>query len=114
TSNLDMNGPQMVEVSPDGAQVYVTARNSDAFLVFNRNATTGVVTLSKAWKNGQDGVTGLDYPFGISVSPDGRTIYVTSFLSNALVTFQRDANGVVTFGNALVDNVNLYRPYKVA
>ncbi len=113
TSNLDMDGPQMVEVSPDGTQVYVTARNSDSFLIFNRNAGSGIVTLSHVWTNGDGGgtVTGLDYPYGIVVSPDGRFIYVTGYLSDAIVTFYRDSDGFVGYEDTLVDGTNLNLPY---
>ncbi len=113
TSNLDMDGPQKVAISPDGTQVFVTARATDAFLVFNRNASSGIVTLADVFINGQGGVTGLDYPYGIAVSPDGRYLYVTGFLSNSLVTFSRDSNGNVAYETTLVDGVNLDRPYDV-
>ncbi|HUM69301.1 MAG TPA: beta-propeller fold lactonase family protein, partial [Chloroflexota bacterium] len=113
-SNVDMDGPQMVKISPDGAQVYVTARNTDKFLVFNRNVSTGMVTVNTVFTNGQGGVSGLDYPYGIAVSPDGRFIYVTGFLSNSLVRFGRDSNGTVSFLSALIDPTNLDRPYVVA
>ncbi|GAB4580682.1 MAG: hypothetical protein Fur0022_34240 [Anaerolineales bacterium] len=111
TSNLDMIGPAMVEVSPDGSQVYVTAIDSDAFLIFNRSASTGVVSLEDVYQNGGI-VTGLDYPFGLSVSPDGRYIYVAGFLSNALVTFYRDEDGFVGYEGTLIDNTYLYYPYE--
>lgn len=113
TSNVKMIGPAMVEVSPDGTQVYVTAIDSDSFLIFKRNAATGVVTLEDAYTNGDDGgtITGLDYPYGVVVSPDGRYIYVTSFYSDAIVTFYRDADGFVGYEGALVDNTNLDFPY---
>lgn len=114
TTNVDMDGPQMVKVSPDGTQVYVTARNTDKFLVFNRNINTGMVTVSTVFTNGQGGVSGLDYPYGIAVSPDGRFIYVTGFHSNSLVRFGRDSNGTVSFLSALIDPTNLDRPYVVA
>lgn len=112
-SNLDLDGPQMVAISPDGAQVYVTARNTDAFVIFNRNANTGIVTTGLVFRNGQNGVTGMDYPYGIAVTPDGRYIYVTGFLSHSIVTFARDSNGVVTYQGTLVDATNLDRPYDI-
>ena len=111
TTNLDMVDPYMVEVSPDGTQVYVTGGTSDTFLVFNRHAGTGVVTLDTVFKNGVGGVTGLNYPYGIAATDDGRFIYVTSYHSDAIVTFTRDEDGIVSFDNALVDNTNLHLPY---
>ncbi|MCL4263209.1 MAG: beta-propeller fold lactonase family protein [Anaerolineae bacterium] len=109
-SNVDLDGPQMVEVSPDGTQVYVTARQTDAFVVFNRNPASGNVTTGPVFRNGQNGVTGMDYPYGITVSPDGRYIYVTGYLSDAIVTFYREGNSVAYQGT-LVDNTNLDLPY---
>ena len=110
-ANADMIDPYMVEVSPDGTQVYVTGGTSDTFLVYNRNASTGAVTLDTVFKNGIGGVTDLDYPYGIAATADGRFIYLTSYNSHAMVTFARDENGMISFDNALVDNVNLLRPY---
>ena len=113
TSGVDLQGPAMVEVSPDGKQVYVVAITSDSLLIYNRNASTGIVTLDNVWTEGDNGgtVTGLDYPYGIVVSPDGRFIYVTSFYSNAIVTFSRAQDGVVSYENALIDDINLWRAY---
>jgi DNA-binding beta-propeller fold protein YncE len=113
TTNADMIGPAMVEVSPDGTQVYVTAIDSDSFLIFNRNAATGVVSLEDVYTNGDGGgtISGLDYPYGVVASPDGRHIYVTSFYSDALVTFYRDTDGFVGYEGALVDNTNLDYAY---
>ncbi len=113
TNNADMIGPAMVEISPDGAQVYVTAIDSDSFLIYQRDAGTGIITLQDVYTEGDGGgtITGLNYPYGITVSPDGRFIYVASFFSNALVTFYRDADGFVGYQDALVDNTNLSYAY---
>ncbi|MCB9134594.1 MAG: beta-propeller fold lactonase family protein [Anaerolineales bacterium] len=109
-NNVDMVGPAMIEVSPDGTQVYVTAIDSDAFLIFNRSSTYGFVTLDHVFKNSAP-TPGLDYAFGLTVSPDGRNIYVTGFYSNALVTFYRDADGYVGYDSTFVDNTHLAYPY---
>jgi DNA-binding beta-propeller fold protein YncE len=113
TTNIDMVDPAMVEVSPDGTQVYVTAITSDSFLIYNRNPATGIVSLEDVYTNGDGGgtITGLDYPYGVVASPDGRHIYVTSFYSNAIVTFYRDSDGFVGYEGALVDNTNLLYAY---
>ncbi len=113
TTNADMIGPAMLEVSPDGTQVYVTAIDSDSFLIYRRDASTGIITLQDVYTEGDGGgsVTGLNYPYGIVVSPDGRFIYVASFFSNAIVTFYRDTDGYVGYQGALVDNTYLSNAY---
>lgn len=111
-NNLDMGGAAMVEVSPDGLQVYVTAIESDAFLIFTRDPGSGMVFFEDVYKNGVGGVTGLNYPFGLTVSQDGRFIYVAGFLSDSLVTFYRNENGFVGYDNTIVDATNLFFPYE--
>ena len=107
----DMNGPAMVEVSPDGTQVYVTAILGHSFLIFPRNAATGIVGSASVWTQGDAGITGLDYPYGIAVSPDGRFIYVTGFTNDAIVRFYRDSDGFVGFDGQLIDHTHLKYPY---
>lgn len=112
-TNVDMVDPYMVEVSPDGTQVYVTAGTSDSFLVFNRDAGTGIVSLEDVWTEGDGGgtITGLNYPYGIVVSPDGRFIYVTSFYSHAVTTFYRDLDGFVGYEGTFIDATDLLNAY---
>ncbi len=113
SSNVDMIGPAMVEVSPDGKQVYVTSIDSDTFVIFSRLGGTGIVSLETAYRGVSSGGTipSMDYPFGLSVSQDGRFIYVTSFSSNSIVTFSRGVDDFVGYEGVLVDNTNLVYPY---
>jgi DNA-binding beta-propeller fold protein YncE len=76
-----------LKVSPDGKNVYVGSEWSDAVVRFNRNTTTGAISQPA----GTDGCIsetgaglcgdghGLDGPWGLAVSPDGRSIYVASY-----------------------------------
>ena len=93
-----------IVVSPDSRNAYLTARSSDSLAVFDRNATTGVLTL----KSGADGCFSnatlgsctvltnyLPEPFTVSVSPDGANVYVNSGGSvdpiDTILTFARNA-----------------------
>jgi len=88
-----------VAISPDGSSVYVAAETSDAVAVFSRNAMTGALAqlpgtggcVSDTGSSGEcaDG-TALDGPRGVSVSPDGKNVYVASFWSSAVSIFARD------------------------
>src|SRR5262245_8329750 len=75
-----------VMVSPDGARVLATGFNDDALAIFDRDATTGLLTQSQVIK--RDAAThlpALDGARDVAISPDGRTIYATGFNDNQVV-----------------------------
>jgi 6-phosphogluconolactonase (cycloisomerase 2 family) len=95
---------EALAISPDGAHVYVAGRSDNAVAVFSRNGATGMLTFVEIEQQSAGGVTGLNAPFGVAVSPDGAHVYAASFLSNAVVAFGRDAaTGALTFIEAEVD-----------
>jgi DNA-binding beta-propeller fold protein YncE len=89
--------PEGLDVSPDGANVYVAAFQTGAIDVFDRDAETGVVTQ----KPGERGCVAPAKVHGCSlgralggtgslvVSPDGRNVYSTSQFSSAVDVFRR-------------------------
>lgn len=99
TDGVGLNGVAAVTVSPDGKHVYVASRFSDAVTVFARNKTTGVLTqlpgLDGCIANVGDGVTctdgvGLSGPRSVTVSKDGKHVYVASFQSSAVTVLTRE------------------------
>ena len=94
-----LNGASSVTVSPDGTSAYASSLVSDAVAVFDRNTTTGALTqkagtagcISETGTAGAcaDGVA-LDDPLSVTVSPDGTSAYVASFVSDAVAIFDRD------------------------
>ncbi|GGQ75904.1 lactonase family protein [Couchioplanes azureus] len=91
--------PDGVIVSPDGAYVYVASHGSDALTVLARNATTGALTqpadASGCYTNNSTAGTctlarGMDEPYYLRTSPDGTTVYVAAYRSNAIAIFQRN------------------------
>ncbi len=95
-----LGNPRFVAVSPDGKSVYVASSASDAVAIFSRNATTGALT-QLAGTDGCVSETGtagacadgkaLDAARHVTVSPDGTTVYATSFHSGAVTVFTRNA-----------------------
>ena len=91
--------PSGIAVSADGAQVYVTARLGNALLAFDRNTDTssadfGVLVWRATFAGGPGGITvGLKGAFGIALSPDGRQLYLTAEVDNAVSTFDRATDG---------------------
>jgi DNA-binding beta-propeller fold protein YncE len=96
-----MNGPHAIAVSPDGKNAYVAAYNSSALVAFDRNSDSGSLT-PPTGAGGCFARDGAAYsctdlqPLGgaeaVAVSPDGRSVYVASARSSALVILDRDVD----------------------
>ncbi|MBS1879063.1 MAG: beta-propeller fold lactonase family protein [Actinobacteria bacterium] len=99
-------GPNSVAVSPDGRNVYATARGGDSVLSFQRNRKTGALRQLPPASSGC--ISGLPVPSCapgralsgpdvVAVSPDGGNVYVGSFFGSAVASFARDpAGGALT------------------
>jgi DNA-binding beta-propeller fold protein YncE len=100
-----LSGASSVAVSPDGKNVYVAAYFSDAVVRLNRNPTTGTITepAGAAGCISEDGSGpcadghALDGAQGVAVSPDGKSIYVSSVNSDAVARLNRNpTTGAIT------------------
>lgn len=93
----ESNNPKAIAISPDGKNVYAATFNN-ALVTFNR-AADGTLTFAGCLQTGDSrctAVNGIDDPYGVTVSPDGRSVYVTSNGDSAIAEFSRDSNGVLT------------------
>lgn len=100
TSEQDgLFGAWSLALSPDDQAVYVVSNGDfDAFEVVTlaRDPGSGVLSPAGCFANvasdavGCTVVSGLDGANQVTVSPDGRSVYVTSAADGALVTFDRD------------------------
>ena len=87
-----------VAISPDGKHVYVAGQSDDAVAVFSRNSTTGALSFLEVHKDGAGGVDGLNGAVSVTVSPDGKHVYVAAEQDSAVAVFSRDSTtGALTF-----------------
>lgn len=97
-------GAQVLMVSPDSKNVYVTSRRGDIVVVFSRNPDTGALTHMETLKRT---ATDLDGAHAVTVSPDGQHVYVTADNTDRLLTFARDSGtGALTHVTTLNDNTD--------
>ncbi len=97
-------GPGSIAISPDDETVYLGT--NEAVAIFDRNPTTGALT-QKAGTAGcvsESGTAGacqdgraLDEVIGVSVSPDGKSVYSVANGSSAIAIFDRNTtSGALT------------------
>jgi 6-phosphogluconolactonase (cycloisomerase 2 family) len=73
-----LTGVRSLAMRPDGKIVYTAASGDGAIGIFSRNQITGLLSFSASYKNGQDGIDGLNSAASLCLSPDGNNIYVAS------------------------------------
>jgi 6-phosphogluconolactonase (cycloisomerase 2 family) len=121
------NGVRFVTVSPDGRSVYTVSANDDSIGIFARKTSgqlnykgclTGSVAPNSSGKRRicrtiptatpvHEGIhSGLGGPASLSVSPDGRFVYVASRADAAIATFAREPNGLLSFRGCLSGGIS--------
>lgn len=97
-SGTDLTGAYAMAVSPDGNNVYVASFTASTVVRFNRNPNTGIL-MQPTGTAGCISETGaspcadghaLGHPYGMAISPDGKSIYVTSTTSSAVARINRN------------------------
>jgi 6-phosphogluconolactonase (cycloisomerase 2 family) len=96
-----LEGSTYITMSADGNYLYATGFRANAVVVFKRDTATGKLTWVEAQKNGIGAVTKLCGATALSVSPNGKRLYVASEIDNALAVFSRDGRtGKLVFKKA--------------
>jgi len=91
--------PTALAISPEGNSVYVVSQGGGAndLAAFSRNPETGLLTKvgcvareASGTECETQGAKGLYQPYGVTVSPDGKSVYVASYSDSAVAEFSRD------------------------
>ena len=97
-----------IVVSPDGQHVYVAGYGNNAVAVFKRNTNSGKLTFVERKKRGDtdEGGTifGTKGAVAVTVSPDGRQVYVAGYREHSIAVFNRSTiSGALTFVERIKD-----------
>jgi DNA-binding beta-propeller fold protein YncE len=115
TNALGLSDPGSIAISPDGSDVYVATQAQESLLTFSRNASTGLLTevntdcYTYAVVAGCTQDAGLDLPYGVTVSPDGKNLYVTGYGGQDVAEFTRNTStGAVSpiAGNSCISDTD--------
>lgn len=96
-----------------GRFVYVLSRQDGAVNLFERRLSHvgpededgGHLSFRQAWRNGEGGISGMAYPDRLLLSPDGRSLFVSSRDGDSLAVFAREeSDGSLAFVRAFHRN----------
>jgi DNA-binding beta-propeller fold protein YncE len=102
-SNPGLGDADAIAVSPDGKSVYVASDSDSAIVRFDRDASTGALTYEGCLTSAASGCAVNNLPSmvnaqGVAVSPDGKSVYVTSSSEGSVDHFERNPeSGALTY-----------------
>lgn len=82
-----LQGATSVTVTKDGKHVYATGFIDSTVAVFRRDASTGKLSFTEVHWDGVGVVDGLAGVRCVTVSPDGRHVYIAGTLSRTVAVF---------------------------
>jgi 6-phosphogluconolactonase (cycloisomerase 2 family) len=88
TNVAGYSGSGCAAESPDGKNVYVTAFGDSGISWYDRNISTGSLVYKSFLKDFK--IDGLAIPTSLTISPNGKNVYVVSQSDGALCWFKRD------------------------
>jgi len=104
---INLGGAHGLAISPDGQYIYVTSDGPDILLSLSRDPQAGTLALIQEFTDNINGVDGLENGYSVTVSPDGRNVYVAGFDDDSLSVFTRDiSSGSLTFTEVIRNRVS--------
>ncbi len=105
--NKGLDAADAVAVSPDGKSVYVASNADSGVVIFDRNTTTGALT-DAGCISSEAGICettiapGMVNAEGVAVSPDGKSVYLTSSSEGSVIHFKRSTEtGALTYADCV-------------
>jgi 6-phosphogluconolactonase len=91
------SGPRHFTFHPKNSMFYVADEISSTLTVFDRNPSTGALTLVQSVSTLPEGFSGRNSVADIHTTPDGRFVYVTNRGHNSIAIFAIKEDGKVEF-----------------
>jgi len=98
-----LGGAVALALSENEEQIYIAGQLDNAIAVFDRDASSGQVSFVQVLRNGVDGIEDLSFPSDLLVTDSDATVLVASSGADALLRFDRAANGQLTFAESVID-----------
>lgn len=95
-----MDRPIDVQVSPDGAAVYVAGDYSSSLSVFERDNVTGHLVFAESFKSGINGVQNLGGAAALWPTTDNQYVYVVGRADNTVARFSVNGPAQLTYAGA--------------
>jgi 6-phosphogluconolactonase (cycloisomerase 2 family) len=99
-----------IDVRPDGETIVVVSSEAAALVVLKRDSLTGTTRIRQFIEDEQDDVHGLSGAMGVTISPDGQFVYVSSGRfggDNAIGVYQFDDSGHLSLVQELVNDAGV-------
>lgn len=108
---IGLAGAIDLSISPDGRFVYIATYYDNSVVVYSRQPATGQLALAYIYRNGSNDITGMGGAMDVTMSPDGRHLFVAGGQDDAIAIFDRDSeNGRLSFVEAIVRDPNSGEP----
>jgi len=99
-----LEGARSVAVSPLGNHVYVAGYFDGAVAVFSRDELSGELTFVEVQRADDPDVFYMNGASSVTVSPDGKHVYVAAYVNQAVVTFGRNpVTGALTWEDVVIE-----------
>ena len=108
-ANAVLNEAFDVAVSPNSRSVYLIAEADDSLSTFTRDPSNGGLTYEGCFAHtsaagcATPGDVVLDDVVGVTVSPDGESVYTTATIPDAVAHFSRGSSGDLSYQGCLAD-----------
>ena len=91
------NNPAAIAIGPDGKSAYVVTQGNNNLVEFSRDPETGLLSeigcISREDAEcAAHEAKGLNKPYGVAVSPDGKNVYVASYTDEAWRSYPQYRN----------------------